>query len=138
MISASPTRPNKLLRRILNRLIPVVLVIVGLTATAAEAQTEEAMPSSVVLVLKLISATHVEPVTGIVATDDGLVLVPADFVSSGGEIIVLDGGTDIIKHGRPAAIVDRSSPGKLAILSVGGLARTGITLRCIPMVRPTK
>ncbi len=46
----------------------------------------KAMPisPSVVLVLKLVSSTHVKPTTGIVVSDEGLVLVPADFASGGG------------------------------------------------------
>jgi len=120
---------NPMLWRCCSRLLPVLLLALVLPV-AVDAQQQQAMSPSVVLVLKLVSATHVEPTTGIVVTDDELVLVlvPADFVSSGGEIIVLDGGTDIIKHGRPATIVNQSNPGKLALLSVNGLARTGITL----------
>ena len=63
------------------------------------------MPSWTVPVLRLVSATHVEPTTGVVISDSGLVLVPADFATIGDEIIVLDGGTDIIRNGRPAKII---------------------------------
>jgi hypothetical protein len=86
------------------------------------------MSPSVVLVLKLVSKTRVQPATGIVISNDGLVLVPAEFVSSKAEIIVLDGGTDIIKNGRPAMIVDQAESNGWAILSVKGLKRPGITL----------
>jgi len=91
------------------------------------------MSPSVVLVLKLVSRTHVKPVTGIVVSDDGRVLVPADFVAtesglSAAEIVVLDGGTDILSHGRPAKIIKRSMPGGLALLAVDGLERPGIVL----------
>lgn len=100
---------------------------------AAHAQESSPMSPSVVLVLKLVSKTHVKPVTGIVVSDEGMVLVPADFVTADSgpaeaEILVLDGGTDIIGHGRPAKIINRSLPGGLALLSVNGLKRPGITL----------
>ncbi len=86
------------------------------------------MSPSVVLVLKLVSATHVKPTTGIVVSDTGLVLVPADFISEDGEIVVLDGGTDIFSHGRPAKVINRSEPGGLAVLSVEGLERPTLIL----------
>ena len=92
----------------------------------ADAQQPTGMPPSVVLVLKLVSTTHVKPATGVVVSDNGLVLVPEEFVSGEGEIVVLDGGVDIARHGRPAKIVNRSSSGGLAVLSVEGLKRQGI------------
>ena len=81
------------------------------------------MPSWIVPVLRLVSATHVEPTTGVVISDTGLVLVADDFASSDDEIIVLDGGTDIIRHGRPARI-ERQFPAEgLMVLSVRALKR---------------
>jgi len=57
--------------------------LMGLLLTqAVNAQQAPPMSPSVVLVLKLVSATHVKPATGIVVSDNGLVLVPADFVSA--------------------------------------------------------
>jgi hypothetical protein len=85
------------------------------------------MPSWVVPVLRLVSATHVEPTTGIVLSDSGLVLVPGDFAGMGDEIIVLDGGTDIIRNGRPARIERKFTPEGLQVLFVEGLRRTGAT-----------
>lgn len=107
--------------------LPLLLLGFLLPQAAFTQQVRPTSPS-VVLVLKLVSATHVKPTTGIVISDDGLVLISAEFVSSGGEIIVLDGGTDIVKHGRPASIVKQSGSGSMALLSVDGLTRTGITL----------
>lgn len=86
------------------------------------------IPESVVLVLKLVSATYVKPTTGVVISSDGLVLVPANFVAAGDEIVVMDGGTDIIRNGRPSKTVKRSVADGLAVLSVKGLARPGIIL----------
>jgi hypothetical protein len=93
----------------------------------------ESMPSWTVPVLRLVSATHVEPTTGVVISDSGLVLVPADFAGIGDEIIVLDGGTDIIRNGRPAKITHRFGRDGLQVLSVKGLQRTGATFSTAPL-----
>jgi hypothetical protein len=87
-----------------------------------------AMPPWAVPVLRLVSSTHVEPTTGIVISDTGFVLVPEDFVSMGDEIIVLDGGTDILRNGRPARIERKFFLQGLQVLYVEGLRRTGVTL----------
>ncbi len=126
MLPGSFNGLNPMLRKFCSRLLAMLLLAPALPMVA-NAQQVQPMSPSVVLVLKLVSATHVEPTTGIVVADNGLVLVPANFVLSGGEIIVLDGGTDIIKHGRPATIAKQPSTGNLALLSVSGLARRGIT-----------
>jgi hypothetical protein len=107
-------------------LTPLLLLL--LAGQCFAAQPTGPVSSSLVLVLKLVSAQRVRPITGIVVTGGGLVLVPADFVAEPGEIVVLDGGTDILSHGRPASIVDDSLPGGLALLSVEGLNRPGVTL----------
>ena len=93
----------------------------------------DSMPAWTVPVLRLVSATHVEPTTGVVLSDTGLVLVPEDFAGSGDEIIVLDGGTDIIRNGRPARIERRFSAEGLQVLSVEGLKRPGVTLAAGPL-----
>lgn len=102
------------------------LALMCLVQVSAARQSVSISPS-VVLVLKLVSSTHVKPTTGIVISDDGLVLVSAGFASSEGEIIVLDGGTDIVGNGRPARVLKESGSGELAVLSVDGLQRPGIT-----------
>ena len=76
------------------------------------------MPAWVVPVLRLVSATHVEPTTGVVISSTGLVLVSDDFASPGDEIIVLDGGTDLVRNGRPAKILQRFPSEGLMVLSV--------------------
>jgi len=113
--------------RFFNRGLLLSLIFV-LPTLAVSAQQASPMHPSLVLVLKLVSATHVKPVTGIVVSADGMVLVPADFVSEEGEIVVLDGGTDIFRNGRPATIINQSEPGGLAVLSVKGLKRPGFIL----------
>jgi hypothetical protein len=91
------------------------------------------MPSWTIPVLRLVSATHVEPTTGVVISDTGLVLVPEDFVSIGDEIIVLDGGIDIIRNGRPARIERKFAAEGLQVLVVEGLMRQGVTLAATPL-----
>ncbi len=118
---------NRAVLRFFNRSL-LLSLIVALPAQAADNRQASSMPPSVVLVLKLVSATHVKPVTGIVVSDDGIVLVPADFVSDDGELVVLDGGTDIFSNGRPATIINKPEPGGLAVLSVKGLKRPAFIL----------
>jgi hypothetical protein len=110
----------------------VLLLLFCITLAQAATTTQAATISpSVVLVLKLVSSTNVKPTTGIVVSDDGLVLVSADFASVEGEVIVLDGGTDIVSNGRPAKLAGTIS-GELALLSVAGLKRPGIKLSALP------
>jgi FHA domain len=120
----------------------------ALTATAADAEPPPAahavvpaahavVPASVppwaVPVLRLVSATHVEPTTGVVLSADGLVLVPHDYARIGDEIIVLDGGTDIIRNGRPARF-ERSFPELgLKVLAVEGLNRRAAPVTDLPL-----
>lgn len=101
----------------------------------AEAYTLPAgsMPSWTVPVLRLVSSTHVEPTTGIVLSGSGLVLVPEDFADMGDEIIVLDGGTDIIRNGRPARIEQKFSGAGIQVLYVEGLKRQGVVLTREPL-----
>ncbi|MGA9572415.1 MAG: hypothetical protein WBS20_00565, partial [Lysobacterales bacterium] len=107
----------------------LVLLLIALAQTqAATAQQTVQISPSVVLVLKLVSKTLVKPTTGIVVSDDGIVMVPAEFAAEDGEMIVLDGGADILSNGRPAQIVDDTGTGDMAFLSVKGLKRPGIKL----------
>jgi hypothetical protein len=93
----------------------------------------DSMPSWTVPVLRLVSATHVEPTTGVVLSDNGLVLIPEGFADMGDEIIVLDGGTDIIRHGRPARIEQKFTIEGLQVIAVDGLVRQGVTLAATPL-----
>lgn len=113
--------------RLISRFL-LLLSLLSLALTQAVNAQQTPISPSVVLVLKLVSATHVKPTTGIVVSANGLVLVPADFISADGEIVVLDGGTDILSNGRPAKIIKRSNAGGLAVLSVEGLNRPGLIL----------
>lgn len=89
---------------------------------AAEGPTP--MPNWTVPVLKLVSATRVQPVTGVVISKTGLVAIPAEFATEQDEIIVLDGGTDIVRYGRPAKIIQRFSGTGITVISVANLVRT--------------
>ena len=93
----------------------------------------DSMPPWTVLVLKLVSATHVQPTTGIVIAAPDLVLIAADFARAGDEIMVLDGGTDIVRHGRPASIVHTLPADKLVILKVQGLNRPAAQLSAVSL-----
>lgn len=115
--------------------LSLLLVCLWIAAPAVLAQTvdstEEAfavsqggdVPPYVVPVLRLVSSTHVEPTTGLVLSESGLVLVPAEFASAGDEIVVLDGGTDIVANGRTARIERTFPMDGLQVLSVYGLRR---------------
>ena len=91
------------------------------------------MPAWTVPVLRLVSATHVEPTTGVVLSDSGLVLVPGGFAGPDDEIIVLDGGTDIIRNGRPARIEKAFAVEGLLVLAVENLSRQGVTIAATPL-----
>lgn len=130
----------------MNRSVRALLLILSLlAATTAAAQavdprdgnyalTEDgSMPPYVVPVLRLVSSTHVEPTTGLVISESGLVLVPMDFATEEDEVIVLDGGTDIIRNGRPAHLKDFFPAEGLQILSVPGLRRQPAPFSSDPM-----
>ncbi|RPH97538.1 MAG: FHA domain-containing protein [Lysobacterales bacterium] len=111
------------------RLLLAAIAAAALNATAAGAE----LPSWAVPVLRLVSATHAEPTTGVVLSADGLVLVPHDFARIGDEIVVLDGGTDIIRNGRPARF-ERSFPELgLKVLAVDGLNRRAAPITDSPL-----
>lgn len=91
------------------------------------------MPAWIVPVLRLVSATHVEPTTGVVISSMGLVLVADDFAAAGDEIIVLDGGTDIIRNGRPAEIAHRFPAQGLMVLNVRSLKRNAARFTAVDL-----
>ncbi len=109
-------------------LLKASVVLLCAQSTVALPQTASGTPESVVLVLKLVSSTHVRPTTGVVISNDGMVLVPADFVAAGDEIVIMQDGTDIIRNGRPSRTVKRSAADGLAVLSAEGLKRPPIIL----------
>lgn len=104
---------------------PCVAQTVDSTEDAFAVSQAGNVPPFVVPVLRLVSKTHVEPTTGIVLSESGLVLVPAGFASAGDEIVVLDGGTDIVRNGRTATVEKNFPMDGLQILSVYGLRRPG-------------
>lgn len=103
--------------------VPAAAQTVDSTEDAFAVSQGADVPPFVVPVLRLVSKTHVEPTTGIVLSESGLVLVPAGFASAGDEIVVLDGGTDIVSNGRTARVEKNFPMDGLQILSVYGLRR---------------
>lgn len=127
MLTGFTAAQDLMRQRLLSRCL--LLFSVGLCfSSPIHAAQDPPLSESVVLVLKLVSKTHVKPTTGIVISDDGLVLVPAYLIKEPGEIVVLDDGVDIAINGRPAVIVDKPSAGGLALLQVEGLERPAIVL----------
>lgn len=103
--------------------IMIGMLAFGPPIVAAQQIKTVELPESVVLVLKLISRTQVEATTGVVIHSSGLVLIPAEFGMPDDEIVVLDGGTDIVLHGRPATMIRNSLANGLAVLAVPELNR---------------
>ena len=100
--------------------------------TAAKAPVAS-LPGWVVLVLKPIGLERVRPVTGVVISADGLVIVPLDFAVPGDQIIILDGGTDIAKNGRAATVKTQLGSAGLTVLSAPLLKRAPATLAATPL-----
>ena len=119
------------MRPALNRFLLLALLLGSSSLWSQSPQTVESMPAWTVLTLKLVSSTHVQPTTGIVIAAPDLVLVAMDFAREGDEILVLDGGTDIVRHGRPARIIHTLPADKLAILRVLGLNRPAARLSAL-------
>jgi len=119
------------MKRLLTTFLLLSLLLGSSSLWSQSAQTVESMPAWTVLTLKLVSSTHVQPTTGIVIAAPDLVLVAIDFAREGDEIMVLDGGTDIVRHGRPARIIQTLPADKLAILRVLGLNRPAARLSAL-------
>jgi len=107
-------------------LLIVLAAMVLAACLSATARASVYSDGPIVLVLKLVSTTRVQPTTGVVVSADGLVIVSADFISDADEIVVMDGGTDISTYARPAKLVSRDDTSGLALISVDGLSRTPI------------
>jgi len=109
-------------------------MVLALAFTPVEASlAPDSELESLVLVLNVISTTHARPATGVVLSTPSesgaaLVVVPVDFVSAGDKIVVLDGGKDILRNGRPTRTVARSFEAGVALLEVEGLQRGGVEL----------
>lgn len=112
--------------RVRHALLFALVVLLASTGFSKVADASVFSEGPVVLVLKLVSATRVQPTTGVVVSADGLVMVSAEFISDGDEIVVMDGGTDISTYARPAKLVRRDDASQLALISVDGLGRAPI------------
>jgi len=91
------------------------------------------LPPWVVLALKPVGADRVRPVTGVVVSGQGLVIVPYDFAAPGDQIIVLDGGTDIVANGRAATIRQQIPEAGLTLISAPALKRQPAALSLTPL-----
>ena len=89
------------------------------------------LPGWVVLVLQPVGGDRVRPVTGVVIAAEGLVIVPMDFAAPGDQLIVLDGGTDIIANGRAAVVSKQLPQVGLTVLSSPRLQRSPASLSSI-------
>jgi len=86
-------------------------------------QPARALPEWVVLVLQPLPGKRARPVSGVVVSEEGLIIVPMEFVSPGDQAIVLDGGTDIIENGRAVTILSQDAEAGLTLLSAPKLRR---------------
>jgi len=112
------------------------LLLAGATALAQPAIQSPApapLPSWAVLVLKPVGADRVRPVTGVVVSAQGLVIVPQDFAAPGDQIIILDGGTDIAANGRAATITQQIPDAALSVLYAPALKRQPASLAAAPL-----
>jgi len=110
-----------------------LLVSIGLPGNSAAGPTRDSddtaqtattvLPDWAVLVLKPVGADRVRPITGVVVSEQGLVIVPFDFAAPGDQIIVLDGGTDIVANGRAAIVRQQIPEAGLTLLSAPSLRR---------------
>lgn len=111
------------------------------TGSASEAPAVTAVPDKpaahlpawAVLTLQPVSGDRVRPVTGLVISSDGLVVVPLAFAEEGNQMIVLDGGADIIKNGRAAVLKQKFPQFGLAVISAPMLKRPAATLPQSPL-----
>jgi len=113
-------------------------VLAGLWLPAWAVMASQNLPPSIVLVLNVLSDTHARPVTGVVLTGDGQLLVPAAFVARGDDIVVLSGGTDLQRNAKPTRTVARSSELGLAVLAAEGLQRPALPVSDDPPLNGEK
>lgn len=92
----------------------------------------ETLPAGTVLAVRLVSANEVRPTTGVLLTADGLVAVPERFAEDKTELLVLDGGGNVVRNGRRATVLHRSSNIGLAVLKVEGLTGKPLVLAEAP------
>ena len=107
-------------------------------AASTTKATQAPLPSWVVLVLQPIAGERVRPVTGVVISAEGLILVPTEFAAPGDTLIVLDGGSDIIANGRAAFVQSEHPEIGLDVLSAPLLRRLPATLSATALVTGTQ
>lgn len=86
-------------------------------------------PDWQVLAVKILGQELLRPVGGIIISSPNLVLVPADFVTDEKPIYVLDGGFDVMLHGRPVKVEHIDRRLGFAIVSVEDLNKPQAPIR---------
>ncbi|MEJ8566022.1 FHA domain-containing protein [Elongatibacter sediminis] len=104
------------------------LLVAGSVCAQAPVESGPDLPDWAVLVLKPVGDKRVRPVTGVVVSPRGQVIVPAGFAAPGDVLFVLDGGADIFEHGRTATVADVHPASGIALLDVDGLERAPVRL----------
>jgi len=82
----------------------------------------ESLPPWLVPMVRVVPGDRVVPTTG-VSLGQGRVLVPGEFATHDQPLYALDGGADLLRHGRPATVSRRLRLAGLALLDVPGLQR---------------
>ena len=106
------------------RLLSVIL----LAASPLSGMGQEQLADPVVLALNILSETHARPATGLVVSSSGQVLLPADFVGRGDQIVVLDGGTSLNRNALTTRTEARSAQAGFAVVAADGLQRAHFRL----------
>ena len=118
-------------RRALTNLTAAACGVAALVAGTGSALAAERGPASVLQDSAPPWLVHVARIeggrtsysTGIVVSGDGAVLMSSDFVARGGDVYVLDGGTDPAQHGLKIDVVRESNLQGLIVARADGLSR---------------
>ena len=115
----------------------MLVLLCWLVPVAAGSQSQpppeaSAFPAWLVPVLRVLDDGRVVPTTGVVLTEQ-TVLVPSEFVVGDEALVALDGGPDLAVHGRTATVVRRLPLAGLAVLEVPGLRRPAPRLATGPL-----
>ena len=104
-------------------ILTLLLMVVSAPVTA-----QEPLADPVVLALNILSDTHARPATGLVVSPSGQVLLPADFVGRGDDIVLLDGGTSLDRNAIATRTEARSAQAGWAVVAADGLQRAHFRL----------
>jgi hypothetical protein len=113
-------------------LVVSALIPVTVRSEAVPASGALGFPDWLVPVVQVLEDGRVVPTTGVVLAEQ-VVLVPAEFAAGTNALVVLDGGADLVTHGRTAAVSLRLPLAGLAVLEVPGLLRSPPQLASGPL-----